>query len=105
MLSMQILMTDAYHAAVSAHEDACVWTNVAVDIQECNGNFCVFQLCFSNTEYTELWLLCQGAPIHRRLLRWHCQIADAHSVHEMLLTCACLSPSRSGLLCERFCTT
>ena len=65
---MHRLRTGAYHGDVSAHGDACVWTNVAVDIQENSENFCVFQLCFSGTECTELWLLCQGAPIYEGLL-------------------------------------
>ena len=72
---MHRLRTGAYHGGVSAHVDACVWTNVAVDIQEYSENFCVFQLCFSGTEYTELWLLCQDAPIYRRPLGRHGQIA------------------------------
>ena len=52
-----------------------MWTNVVEDIQEYSENFCVSQLCFSGTEYTELWPLCQDAPINRRLIGRHGRIA------------------------------
>ena len=69
-VDVHMLNIAAYHGAFSVHEDACVWTNVAVDIQGYSGNFCIFQLCFLGTEYTGLWLLCQDAPMHSRLLVW-----------------------------------